>query len=499
MTTLPRSQFGTVVCVASGPSLAPEDVAYVRGKATVIAVNDAVNLAPWADVLYSSDPMWWQRRKWMRDFPGVRVMVDPIRAHKNRTLPADDHGVLVLKQTGKEGIEFSPDGLRTAINSGGAAINLAVHLGAKRILLLGYDMGPDRGRHHFYDTEKSKGYSAYEVFIKLIGTMAQPLKDAGIEVVNCSVRSALKCFPMVPLRSLDWSAEGTVNTPSPVESASDPGGFNTDLVGPLSGAMGLASPSQKSVAGLVSLLLSLGGPFAIVWAIAFVVVHSFNGQALAATHIGQKVAEVHPSVTYVDASSTVTTETCGVRVSAPTDNASPHPVFSAPFVAYGLSVSDQAWTSGASATSDCACRQVWCGHECLLATVASTTPQNASTTPLTGWFYCDQFTGPDASKVQADVPTLVLADGLRRRITNEATTTASVTRSQVSCNDGVSLAAIAYTDPRDRSSVRCDDDTPSHRFYCQATESLTDEVNSFRHVDILTKIRPECLPMAVAS
>lgn len=205
MTTLPRSQFGTVVCLASGPSLAQEDVDYVRGKATVIAVNDAVTLAPWADVLYSSDPTWWQKRKYMRDFTGVRVMVDSIRAHQKHVPPTEDHGVLVLKQTGKEGIEFSPDGLRTAINSGGAAINLAVHLlaayqGPKRVALLGYDMGPDRGRHHFFDTEKTKGYSAYDVFIKNIGTMAQPLKDAGIEVFNCSVRSALKCFPMVPLR-----------------------------------------------------------------------------------------------------------------------------------------------------------------------------------------------------------------------------------------------------------------------------------------------------------
>ena len=197
MTQLPQCQFGTVVCLASGPSLAQEDVDYVRGKATVIAVNDAVLLAPWADVLYSSDQPWWQRRKWAQDFSGVRVMVDPIRANRSANEAAERHGVLVLKNTGKDGIEFSPDGLRTAINSGGAAINLAVHLGAKRIVLLGYDMGPSGKRFHFNDDKPT--YSAYDVFIQRIGTMAEPLAQAGITVVNCSRQTKLQCFPRMTL------------------------------------------------------------------------------------------------------------------------------------------------------------------------------------------------------------------------------------------------------------------------------------------------------------
>lgn len=197
MRTLPQAPCGTVAILAPGPSLAPEDVAYVRGKATVIAVNDAVLWAPWADVLYSSDPGWWQAHKWMQDFAGVRVMVDPIRAHQKYQPPCEDHGVLVLKNTGKQGVEFSPDGLRTQINSGGAAINLAVHLGATRIVLLGYDMGPQGKRYHFHDEKPT--YSAYDVFIANIGTMAAPLAKAGIAVVNCSRVTKLACFPRMAL------------------------------------------------------------------------------------------------------------------------------------------------------------------------------------------------------------------------------------------------------------------------------------------------------------
>lgn len=217
MRALPQAPCGTVAILASGPSLAAEDVSYVRGKATVIAVNDAVLLASdppvhdwkgydaatsWADVLYSSDPQWWASHKWVKGFAGVRVMVDPIRAHKNYKPPCEDHGVRVLKNTGKQGVEFSPEGLRTQINSGGAAINLAVHLlathqGVKRVVLLGYDMGPQGKRYHFHDEKKT--YSAYEVFIANIGTMAEPLAKAGIQVFNCSRVTKLACFPRMAL------------------------------------------------------------------------------------------------------------------------------------------------------------------------------------------------------------------------------------------------------------------------------------------------------------
>ena len=49
----------TVVCIGRGPSLRPDDIAYCQGKAVVIALNAAWELAPWADVLYAADFSWW--------------------------------------------------------------------------------------------------------------------------------------------------------------------------------------------------------------------------------------------------------------------------------------------------------------------------------------------------------------------------------------------------------------------------------------------------------
>ena len=41
----------TIVCAASGPTLTAADLAYARRRAPVVAVNDAIRLAPWAPVL----------------------------------------------------------------------------------------------------------------------------------------------------------------------------------------------------------------------------------------------------------------------------------------------------------------------------------------------------------------------------------------------------------------------------------------------------------------
>ena len=48
-----------------------------------------------------------------------------------------------MRNGGPRGLSLEPDTICTAYNSGGAAINLAVQLGAQQIVLLGYDMGPD--------------------------------------------------------------------------------------------------------------------------------------------------------------------------------------------------------------------------------------------------------------------------------------------------------------------------------------------------------------------
>lgn len=178
----------TVVCLGTGPSLTMDDVAWCRGQARVIAVNNAVALAPWADALYACDAKWWRWHQSVPDFAGLRYSLAPDDPAKR--------GCVVLNRHGHTGLSLDPSGLCTGSNSGYQAINLAVHLGATRIILLGYDM---RGGHFFGAHPDSTG-PAFAKCLDAFKTLAQPLKDAGVSIVNCTPKSALISFPMASVR-----------------------------------------------------------------------------------------------------------------------------------------------------------------------------------------------------------------------------------------------------------------------------------------------------------
>jgi hypothetical protein len=196
MTTVPKLwPNGVIVCMASGPSLTQDDADYCRGKADgVIVVNTTYKMAPWADALIASDVRWWQWHKGAPEFKGLKYATSK---HVKWS------GVQILRNTGSKGLELDPSGLKHGINTGYRAVNLAFHFGAKRIILLGYDMkrgdGPKR-LEHWHGDHPVPSRSQYPTFIKYFLTIVDPLKEHGVEVVNCTPGSALECFPMADLR-----------------------------------------------------------------------------------------------------------------------------------------------------------------------------------------------------------------------------------------------------------------------------------------------------------
>lgn len=188
------TQWDTFVLLGGGPSLTVEDVEYVRDKARVVAINAAYKLAPWAFALYCADKKFID---WEDGCPSFKGMKFSIESHDTTTRP----GWQVLRNTGFEGLATEPNALRTGFNGGYQALNLAMHLGAKRCLLLGYDMqGDASGRCHWHAEHPDGKVSPYAQFIAAFDTIVQPLKDAGVEVINCTPVSALTCFPFMSLR-----------------------------------------------------------------------------------------------------------------------------------------------------------------------------------------------------------------------------------------------------------------------------------------------------------
>lgn len=191
----------TIVCVATGPSLTPPDVEYCRGKAPVIVVNDAYRIAPWADALYATDCSWWLRHQGVPGFAGEKWSIEHSTWRNCRDRWPD---VKRLRNTGSDGLELDPSGIRHGRNSGFAAVNLAVHYGARRIVLLGYDMGhrPDQPSHFFgAHFGALRQHSPYHLFLHHFQTLTAPLKAAGVEVLNCTRETQLRCFPRVALEA----------------------------------------------------------------------------------------------------------------------------------------------------------------------------------------------------------------------------------------------------------------------------------------------------------
>lgn len=187
----------TVVCIGGGPSLTTADVDYVRGKAKVIAINNAYQLAPWADVLYACDGRWWRLHyPQVQHLPALKLSLQVAGDRK----PAE---VLCLRKTRRGGLETDPSGLAHGHNSGYQSINAAYHLGARRILLLGYDMRLGTGgQSHWHGEHPWRMHPSFNTWIALYHTLAKPLTERGIEVLNCSRVTHLDAFPKADLRTV---------------------------------------------------------------------------------------------------------------------------------------------------------------------------------------------------------------------------------------------------------------------------------------------------------
>lgn len=191
----------TVVLIGGGSSLALSDVTYCRDKAKVIAIKEAYLLAPWADGLYAAEQKWWRHYDGAPTFHGLKYAIEHDETIETAEWSAWPD-VQVLRNTGTEGLELDPTGLRTGFNSGYQALGLATHLGAAKVVLLGFDCwsGPD-GQQNWFGRHPNHLPSPYPLFLQAFASISEPLKAAGVEVVNASRFTVLTAFPRVALEA----------------------------------------------------------------------------------------------------------------------------------------------------------------------------------------------------------------------------------------------------------------------------------------------------------
>lgn len=183
---------GRVVILAGGPSLTAADVNACRDRAHVVAIKDAIRLAPWAEMLYAADRHWWLAHPATRDCPARKYGLEGVPGRTD---------IEILRMTGEFGLDLDPTALCSGRNSGHQAINLVVHTGVTSIVLLGYDMQADlNGRLHWFGMHPYGGKKPdYPQFQRFLASLVEPLAALGVRIVNCSPGSALTCFPQSSL------------------------------------------------------------------------------------------------------------------------------------------------------------------------------------------------------------------------------------------------------------------------------------------------------------
>lgn len=183
----------TAILVASGPSAKDIPLDLAKGKARVITINNSWMLAPWADQLHACDFSWWERFEGVPEFTGLKTCSEYRCTHR------PEWGVHFIQVTkGDDRINFTEMGkVGWGGNSGFHALNMAIQFGAKRILLVGYDMtitygihwhGPHPSGHNPRNTTIQRWRRAFEA-------AAKSIKARGVEVINCSHISTLTQYP----------------------------------------------------------------------------------------------------------------------------------------------------------------------------------------------------------------------------------------------------------------------------------------------------------------
>jgi hypothetical protein len=197
--TVPREWPGeTAFLLGGGPSLRGFDAEVLRGRGRVIAINNSFLLAPWADVLYYADRSWWRahRAAVLASWTGGRRV----------SIGTSEDGTQRLRCAGVAGLSDDPSAVKHGSNGGYQAINLAYLLGAVRIVLLGYDMHVDGERTHWHEGHARQGASgqakALAMFAGRFPALVEPLRAAGVEVINATPGSALQCWPYSPLEEI---------------------------------------------------------------------------------------------------------------------------------------------------------------------------------------------------------------------------------------------------------------------------------------------------------
>lgn len=166
----------------------------------VIGINMAYLLGTWIDLIFFGDNGFFDNnKKELQKFPGLLISC------ATKTDEVSWVKYLEKDPRKKDGITTNKNMVAWNMNSGAAAISLAVHTGAKRIFLLGFDMSLENNRQHWHNQynlpeKKNSAKLPFHKHIKGFPAIAKDAKALGIEIYNVSPKSKIIEFPKITLK-----------------------------------------------------------------------------------------------------------------------------------------------------------------------------------------------------------------------------------------------------------------------------------------------------------
>lgn len=203
--TLQSMKTPTCVIIATGPSLTQQDVDLIKknkDKVATIVINDAYRLAPWADVLFSSDAAWINHHKGVPTFKGQKITLES-KPDTKAYRQSKKYGFQSIPWKWGSGLDLGSNKVHAGLCSGFAAFNYAVNLAFDPICLLGFDcMAEDNAKLHFFGNHPkplrnglpfTKMISEFNKAADQIYTRGEP------HVFNMTRKTALTCFNRIDI------------------------------------------------------------------------------------------------------------------------------------------------------------------------------------------------------------------------------------------------------------------------------------------------------------
>jgi hypothetical protein len=195
---IPEDIVKKVIEGSASPSIYSPYMSFLHDK-HVIGVNVAYLIGTWIDMIFFGDSGFLSNhQKGLSDFPGLKISCHPI----TDSYPWIKYLVKEIKH--QKGISTHRGLVSWNYNSGAAAISVAAHAGAKRILLLGFDMKlNDSQCQHWHDVyhrrerllQKHNIGLPFERHLRGFPEIAKDARKMGIEIINLCPNSAISQFP----------------------------------------------------------------------------------------------------------------------------------------------------------------------------------------------------------------------------------------------------------------------------------------------------------------